>query len=99
MNRIGNAFLQVDFSGDLRLRNFLITSAERGTLRHLSISDSTIWRHDLEAALSATSHCLETLEILAGVRFLDARPGKEGPFCRSLKRLVLTAPCGQCRYW
>jgi hypothetical protein len=66
-------------------------------LRHLSISDSTIWRHDLEAALATTSHSLETLEILAGVRFLDALTGKEGPFCRSLKRLVLTASGYQYR--
>ncbi|GAQ85613.1 hypothetical protein KFL_002450050 [Klebsormidium nitens] len=68
------------------------TSAERGTLRHLSIADSPVSSVGLQSALSALDHCLRTLELSPGIIFL-AEP--ESPLvagnyaCASVRTLVL----------
>eukprot|EP00243_Klebsormidium_subtile_P009450 TRINITY_DN4719_c0_g1_i1.p1 TRINITY_DN4719_c0_g1~~TRINITY_DN4719_c0_g1_i1.p1 ORF type:complete len:484 (-),score=30.48 TRINITY_DN4719_c0_g1_i1:564-2015(-) len=64
------ALVEVKLTDPLMLPAITKTSAERGTLRQLSIADSPVSSAGLQSALSALSHCLWTLELSPGIPFV-----------------------------
>ncbi|GAQ84764.1 hypothetical protein KFL_002050060 [Klebsormidium nitens] len=69
------------------------TSAERGTLRHLSIAHSPVSSAGLHSALSSLGHCLRMLELSPGITFLAQSENDslvaENYGCKSVRTLIL----------
>ncbi|GAQ79666.1 hypothetical protein KFL_000350210 [Klebsormidium nitens] len=86
------SLVEVNLTHPAVMKKILHTSAERGTLRHLSISDSPVSERGLQRSLASVSHCLETLQILHGVTFYGQGASKVE--CPNLRTLVLASPNG-----